>query len=91
MGWPWAQVVWLNARGRANRFSTLKDANRTVIAYLLNASKRTGSYLSRGQNRMPTAQSRCYPRSYLIQLAAGRHGQRLAGNLRSSRGVSIDL
>src|SRR5262249_16322344 len=38
MGWPWAQVAWLNARGRANRFSTLKDANRTVIACLLKAS-----------------------------------------------------
>jgi len=41
----------------------LKDANRTVIADLLKASKRTGSYLSRGQNRMPTEQSRCHPRS----------------------------
>jgi hypothetical protein len=52
----------------------LKDANRTVIAYLLKVSKRTRSYRPRGQNRMPTAQSRCDPRSYLIQLAAGRHG-----------------
>jgi hypothetical protein len=74
MGWPWAQVVWLNARGRANRFSTLKDANRTVIAYLPNPSKRTRSYLPPGQNNMRTAQSRCYLGPHLIQLATGRHG-----------------
>src|SRR5512132_1900049 len=40
-----------------DRFSTLNDANRTVIAYLLKVSKRTRSYRPRGQSNMPTEQS----------------------------------